>query len=47
MIYWYPSGKLRYRIGKLIDVYHLGYVELQDMETFEYVIVKLNECELI
>lgn len=47
MTYWYPSGVLRYRIGRLIDVYYLGYVELQDIETGEYVITKIDKCEYI
>jgi hypothetical protein len=43
--YWYPSGKLRKRIGKITDRFVLGYVELQDLETFEYTIRHINELE--
>jgi hypothetical protein len=46
MTFWYPSGNLRKRIGIITDILSLGYVELLDIETEEYVMRKYSELEL-
>jgi hypothetical protein len=46
-IYWYPSGTLRYRVGKITDYFGYGYFELQDLETFEFTIKHFKELEEI
>jgi hypothetical protein len=43
--YWYPSGRNRNRIGQITEHLGLGYVELIDLETGEYVIRHFNELE--
>jgi hypothetical protein len=47
MVFWYPSGSLRLRIGQLIETYCNLYAELKDLETGQYVIIKISELEFI
>jgi len=46
MKFWYPRGLFRKRIGTISWLFD-EYVELCDCETNDYVIVKLEEIELI
>jgi hypothetical protein len=46
MTFWYPNGVLRHRIGKITDTLSLGFVEVKDLETGEYYIVKYNNLEI-
>lgn len=43
---WYQAGNLKKRIGIITDQY-LGYFELKDTETGEYVIKHLKDLEPI
>jgi len=45
--FWYQDGKLKKRIGQFTwDLTH-GFIELQNMETGEYIIKHISQCELI
>jgi hypothetical protein len=44
-LYWYQSGRLRKRIGQITEHLGLGYVELIDLETGQYVIRHFNKLE--
>lgn len=46
MKFWYKSGTLRMRIGRLIEFYD-EYLELLDLETGEYIIKHWKEVEYI
>ena len=45
--FWYPNGRLRHRIGEITDILSLGFVEVKDLETFEYYIIDYNKLEII
>jgi hypothetical protein len=44
MNFWYLVNPRRYKVGKLINVY-ANYVELQDIESGEYIIVHESKIE--
>lgn len=46
MTFWYKVNKLQNRIGQLVDTFD-EYLELQDMESGEYVIKHYTDCEII